>query len=70
MSIFHKRLRELRKLHNLTYDVLAEVIGVSVRAYRHYETGDREPRVDALIALANYFGVTIDYLVGRSDQST
>ena len=43
-------------------------VGVNPRTYRHYETGDREPKMATLIALADYFGVTLDYLVGRTDE--
>jgi Predicted transcriptional regulators len=70
MSILHERLRELRKSKNLTNEAAAEGIGISVRAYRHYETGDREPNVDTLIALADYFGVSVDYLIGVMNKDS
>lgn len=68
MSVFSERLRELRKARRVPQNELAESVGVGLRAYRHYETGDREPKMATLIALADYFGVTLDYLVGRTDE--
>jgi len=68
MSIFHERLKELRLSHKVPQAVLAELMGVKPRAYRRYESGEREPKIDALIALADYFKVTIDYLVGRDNN--
>lgn len=68
MSLFPNRLRALREGHKATQSKLASIIGVTDRAFRHYEHGDREPNIDALIALADYFDVSLDYLVGRSDD--
>lgn len=68
MSIFHERLRELRKSRNASQAVLAELMGVKPRAYRRYESGEREPKIDALIALSDYFGVSLDYLVGQEKE--
>ena len=47
---------------------LAELLKVTPRAMRNYESGLHEPSYDNLIALADYFDVSIDYLVGRSDD--
>lgn len=59
------RLREIRRSRRLTQKVLAEQIGCSVGAYSKYETGDREPPLDILNKLADFYGVSVDYLVGR-----
>lgn len=48
---------------------MAEILGVSERAYQHYELNDREPPLSKVIVLADYFDVSIDYLVGRSDEA-
>jgi transcriptional regulator with XRE-family HTH domain len=48
-----------------TQRAIAELLGVSERAYQHYEAGTREPNIASLVALADYFDVSIDYLVGR-----
>ena len=47
---------------------LREQNGIAYRSYRRYEAGEREPGVTALIRIADYYGVTIDYLVGRTDR--
>lgn len=63
-----KRLIELRKTTNITQKTLALGIGVSEIAIQRYEYGSRKPTLDIAIALADYFGVSLDYLVGRSDD--
>jgi transcriptional regulator with XRE-family HTH domain len=68
MSSFGERLRSLRKLHNLKAEELAEIVGVKRRIIFMYEKNDSKPSYDVLIALADYFKVSLDYLVGRSDK--
>jgi transcriptional regulator with XRE-family HTH domain len=55
-------------MKNISQRQLAESLGISLRAYKYYEAGEREPTVSVLIALADYFSVSLDYLVGRSDD--
>ncbi len=62
------RLKELRQEHKVSQQELSDLLGVSTRAWRFYEAGDREPNITGLIALADYFNVSLDYLVGRSDD--
>ena len=64
------RLKELRKTKQISQKELASIINISARAWRFYESGDREPTITNLIALADYFDVSLDYLVGRSDDPT
>ena len=64
---FHEKLKELRQENKVSQKELSEILGVTTRAYRFYESGDREPNIVGLIALADYFDVSLDYLVGRSD---
>ena len=59
------RLKELRVEKEATQKEVAEFIGCSPLVYSRYEREEREPDIDALCRLADYFGVTIDYLVGR-----
>lgn len=59
------RLRELRKKKGVTQLQVAEAISTSVSVYCRYEKGEREPSIDTIIRLADYFGVTCDYLLGR-----
>lgn len=57
------RIRELRKNHNLTQKDFADIMGMSRGAINKYETGERTPDIYTLIKFANYFGVSMDYLV-------
>lgn len=68
MAVFEERLKELRKAHHLTQEELGQVIGVSRYAVLLYEKGTNCPEMKGLIGLADYFGVSIDYLVGRTDN--
>lgn len=65
---FSKRLKELRKEHGLSQEELAKFSSVSFPTISRYENGLRdEPKLSILKKLANYFDVTIDYLVGDTD---
>jgi len=64
-----KKLVELRKEKKLTQSDLAEVLGISRQAYSNYEAGKRQPDNETMLKLAEYFNVTVDYLLGRSDKS-
>ena len=68
MKPFKEHLREIRKNKGTTQRQVAESIGITERNYQYYESGGREPAMSTLIALADYFDVSIDYLVGRSDD--
>jgi transcriptional regulator with XRE-family HTH domain len=65
---FHERLKQLRKSHKITQKRLAFEIGVTERYSQEMEYGKTKPGFDILVALADYFDVSIDYLVGRSDD--
>lgn len=67
MDKFAKRLKELRKENNLSLSQLAKAIGVSGIAISRWENQLRIPNIESLIALAKYFGVTTDYLLGLVD---
>lgn len=68
MEILAKRLLDLRKEKKLSRKIVAEQIQIVERTYQRYETAEREPTASVLVALADFYGVTIDYLVGRTDQ--
>ena len=70
MFIFGEHLRNIRKSRHLTQKQLAINIGASERGIQQYELGERKPAYDMLLALADYFDVSLDYLVGRSDDPT
>lgn len=59
------KLRELRKKQNLTQMALGELLGISHRNISKYETGLIMPDIDTLISFADFFNVSLDYLVGR-----
>jgi len=66
--IFSERLLELRKSRHLTQKQVCEGVGMSVLGYQRYEYGEREPSFQKLLALADFFGVSLDYLTGRTDN--
>ncbi|MCI8909740.1 MAG: helix-turn-helix transcriptional regulator [Oscillibacter sp.] len=68
MKIFGLRLKELRKEKKKKQNELAEYLGVSLRTYQYYESATHYPDVPGLLKLADFFEVSIDYLLGRSDQ--
>lgn len=63
------RLKELRKAKGLTTTELGEIIGCSNPTITNYERGNRKPDPETLIKLADYFGVSVDYLLGRDNVS-
>ena len=67
MASLSERLIELQTTRNLLKKDIAKAVGISVMGYYRYETGERQPPLDTLIALANYYDVSLDYLVGRKD---
>ena len=67
MERFNKRLRELRTGANMTRAELSEKLNVSVRLISYWETGKRECSFDMLIAIAEIFDTTVDYLIGRTE---
>ena len=65
---FYERMRELRKEHGETQAQVAAAAGMTDRQYQRFETGKQKPGFDSLLALADHFGVSLDYLAGRSDR--
>lgn len=63
-----ERLQTLRKEKKKTQQDMADYLGIKLRTYQYYEGNDHRPDYETLIALADYFGVTTDYLLGRSDK--
>lgn len=68
LEILSKRLVEVRKENGYTRKRLAEELGRPYRTITNYETGEHEPGHKYLIEIAKKFGVTIDYLLGLSDD--
>lgn len=67
-NLFSKRLIELRTANGLFQKHVAEALQITVQAYSLLETDKRSPSFEVLIALADYFCVSLDYLTGRSDD--
>ena len=66
--MYGERLKLLRKERKVPQQQLADLMGVKLRGYQYYESGKTEPTIKALIAVADFHDVSIDYLVGRSDH--
>ena len=62
-----KRMRDLREDSDKTQQQIAEVLGTSQTMYARYERGANEMPIRHLVKLCNYYGVSADYLLGRSD---
>lgn len=65
---YFERMKELRSERSETQTQVAEAIGITLRQYQRYEAGAQKPGLDYLIALADHFDVSLDYLTGRTDQ--
>ena len=63
-------LKDIRTRKGLTQSEVASALGISAVVYSRYETGTRQPSVDTIVQLANIFGVTVDYLLGRQEFET
>lgn len=62
------RLKELREKRRLSQITLAMELNLNQNSISRYETGEREADYATLIAIADYFGVSVDYLLGRTDN--
>lgn len=62
-----KCLKILREQKKKSQTEMAEILHISRQAYNFYENGQREPKIDMLLKMADYFGVSVDYLLGRSN---
>lgn len=64
------RLRDMREDHDLMQKEVAAVLGIDQRVYSNYEIGKREIPTRLLTRLADYYGTSTDYLLGRTDVQT
>lgn len=65
---FQIRLTNIRRSKGFTQKQVADGIGISEVGLQNYENGRRKPAFDVLISLADFYDVSLDYLVGRSDD--
>lgn len=66
METLSKNLFALRKAKKLSRDVVSKAIGISAKTYERYEKNERNPDAPVLVKLAEFYGVTLDQLVGRA----
>ncbi len=69
-KILSQRLRDCRKERDLTQREVSIYCDMTEKAYQNYELGTHEPKVSILIRIAGFYKVSIDYLVGLTDDPT
>lgn len=67
MKMNQNRLKDLREDHDYTQQQVAEKIGITQRKYSYIETGVQQLTADVLVALARFYEVSVDYLLGETD---
>ena len=65
---FAERLQLLREKHQLSKQELSSILGMARMSYFRYEKGERMPTYEVLLQIANYFDVSVDYLMCRTDD--
>ena len=68
MEKLYERIKLLRKEKNLKQTEAADMLKISLTSYCRYERGEREPGAALLWRMADFFGVSVDYLIGRTDE--
>ena len=63
-----ERMKELRKERKVRQEDIAVELDIALMTYYRYEQGKREPTASVLCRMADYYGVSVDYLLGRSDN--
>jgi transcriptional regulator with XRE-family HTH domain len=64
----YSRIRELREDRDLTQAAFAKILGMSQTGYSKYETGENDIPTNILIKMAKYYGTSVDYLLGLTDE--
>lgn len=68
MKILAERMKLLREERDIKQEDMAKNLGLSMSAYCRYEWGTREPTAPTVAAIADFFNVSADYLLGRRDE--
>ena len=68
--MYFRRIYDLREDRDIKQKAVAEYLGMNPTVYRRYEKGTRTIPVEAVIKLADYYKVSTDYLLGRTDDPT
>ncbi len=70
ISLIANRLAELRKVNGFTQKKVAEVLGMTPEGYSYYEVGKRSPNPDIINSLSNFYNVSSDYILSRTNDPT
>jgi len=65
----YRRIRDLREDRDLTQKKMGEILSCSQRVYSNYERGELDIPTEILIRLADYYDVSVDYILGRTDNA-
>jgi len=68
MKFMYRRIRELREDRDLNQTKVAKMLGMSQTGYSKYETGENDVPTNILIKLAEFYDVSVDYLLGLTDN--
>lgn len=63
----YERIRDLREDNDLTQEYMSKILTVSQRTYSRYENDDRAIPIEVMSKLADYYGTSVDYLIGRTN---
>lgn len=66
----YEKIKELREQNGFSQKKVAEMLGMHTTQYQRYETGERTMPIDFAIQIADLYGVTLDYLVGREEEQS
>ena len=66
--MLYQRIRELREDHDLTQEQMGKILSCSQRVYSNYERGELDIPTEILIKLADFYEVSVDYLLNRTEQ--
>ena len=64
----YKRVRDLREDKDISQKELAAILGMSQTGYSKYETGENDIPTHILLKLADFYGTSVDYILGRTDK--
>ncbi len=70
MNVCYRRIRDLREDADLKQREIAAILNCSQRVYSNYERGDLDIPTEVLIKLSRYYGVSVDYILGLTDNKT
>jgi transcriptional regulator with XRE-family HTH domain len=68
MKIFGETLRTLRERHDMTQEALGKILNVTQSTIAYYESGKKQPTLETLLIIADYFEVSTDYLLNRTNS--